>query len=207
MPTWATGHCLRLPPGAVHDGVELVQDDREPCSNIRFQDDASGFDGVEVHAANGYLLEQFMKDGANDRADWYGGSIRNRCHLALEPGGGGRRDGRGRRRLRRRAPLPVRRRDSDPDALGAHMALELSRRGVLYCDAVGPEMVPDAAEAEGGGKMVMLHRVHAMREAFWGGTFMVGGGYGWEEGDAAAAGGYADLVSYDRLFLANSNIS
>ncbi|KAL6652679.1 hypothetical protein ACP70R_011604 [Stipagrostis hirtigluma subsp. patula] len=150
---------------------------------------------------------QFMKDGANDRDDEYGGSLRNRCRMALEVVDAVSAEvGAGRVGVRvspYAAALGCR--DSDPDALGAHVARELSRRGVLYCSAVEPEMVPDAVEG-GRGKMVIPHRLHAMREAFRGGTFMVGGGYGREEGGAAVAGGYADLVAYGRLFLANPDL-
>ncbi|SUE06751.1 N-ethylmaleimide reductase [Pantoea agglomerans] len=48
----------------------------------------AGFDGVEIHGANGYLLEQFLKDGANQRTDEYGGSVENRARLLLEVVGG-----------------------------------------------------------------------------------------------------------------------
>ena len=48
---------------------------------------AAGFDGVEIHGGHGYLIEQFMKDGSNDRADEYGGSLENRCRFAVEVAG------------------------------------------------------------------------------------------------------------------------
>lgn len=166
----------------------------------------AGFDGVELHAANGYLLDQFMKDGVNDRADGYGGSLENRCRLALEvvdaltdqigPYSVGVR----------LSPYSgcLGCRDSDPDELAVYMARELNRRDVLYLNVVEPEM---ASEDDGGalGVGVVSHRLQAMRDTF-DGTLMVGGGYGREEGNCAIAEEYADLVAYGRLFLANPDL-
>uniref|UniRef100_A0A0E0DER6 NADH:flavin oxidoreductase/NADH oxidase N-terminal domain-containing protein n=1 Tax=Oryza meridionalis TaxID=40149 RepID=A0A0E0DER6_9ORYZ len=166
----------------------------------------AGFDGVEVHAANGFLLDQFMKDGVNARADEYGGGVASRCRFALEVVDAVAAEaGAGRTGVRL---SPYSRcldcADSDPDALAAHMARELSARGVLYCNVVEPEMV--ATPADGGGETMRIpHRLRAVREAF-AGTLMVGGGYDREEGNWAVAGGYADLVVYGRLFLANPDL-
>lgn len=167
----------------------------------------AGFDGVEVHAANGYLLDQFMKDGVNDRADEYGGSLSNRCRFALEvvdavvdevgP------DHVGVRLSPYSTWLSCR--DSDPDALAAYMSRELSRRDVLYLNVVEPEMA-FAEDADGGeARRVIPHRLHGMREAFEG-TLMAGGGYDRKEGNWAVAQGYADMVVYGRLFLANPDL-
>uniref|UniRef100_J3LY79 NADH:flavin oxidoreductase/NADH oxidase N-terminal domain-containing protein n=1 Tax=Oryza brachyantha TaxID=4533 RepID=J3LY79_ORYBR len=154
----------------------------------------AGFDGVEVHAANGFLLDQFMKDGVNGRADEYGGSLENRCRFALEvvdavvaevgPDHTGVR------------LSPFSRcldcADSDPDALAVHMARELNARDVLYCNVVEPELAAAAANSGGAGTRVP-HRLRGVREAF-DGTLMVGGGDDRAEGDWAVADGYADPV-------------
>src|ERR1700693_4105772 len=58
----------------------IVEQFRQGADNAK----AAGFDGVELHGANGYLLDQFLRDGANRRTDAYGGSIRNRARLPLE---------------------------------------------------------------------------------------------------------------------------
>ena len=79
-PSWNT--CDTSMPRAL-DAAELpgiVQDYRHAARNAI----ACGFDGVEIHAANGYLLEQFLKTGANQRSDDYGGSLKNRSRLLLE---------------------------------------------------------------------------------------------------------------------------
>uniref|UniRef100_A0A0D9W5F9 NAC domain-containing protein n=1 Tax=Leersia perrieri TaxID=77586 RepID=A0A0D9W5F9_9ORYZ len=161
----------------------------------------AGFDGVEIHGAHGFLLEQFMKDNANDRTDEYGGSLQNRCRFALEVvdavASEVGSDSVGIRLSPYASYLSCY--DSDPDALGVYMAQELDKRGILYCSAVEPEMIMV------DGKMRIPHRLHDMRKAFRR-TFMVGGGYGREEGNRAVADGYADMVVYGRLFLANPDL-
>lgn len=64
----------------LHEIPGIIDDFRKASANAI----AAGFDGVEIHGANGYLLEQFLKDGANQRADEYGGSVENRARLLLE---------------------------------------------------------------------------------------------------------------------------
>ncbi|KAK3164378.1 hypothetical protein QOZ80_1AG0016830 [Eleusine coracana subsp. coracana] len=178
----------------------------------------AGFDGVEIHAANGYLIDQFMKDSVNDRMDAYGGSLENRCRFATkvieaiadEVGPG---------------PVGVRLSpfadymecsDSDPEALALHVIrTTLNPLGVLYCHAVEPRMRVNPDD----GKLTLPHMLLPFRRAFQG-TFLVNGGYDPEEGDAAVANGgydpeegdaavakgYADLVAYGRLFLANPDL-
>ncbi|KAF0890241.1 hypothetical protein E2562_002659 [Oryza meyeriana var. granulata] len=161
----------------------------------------AGFDGVEINGAHGFLLEQFMKDGVNDRTDEYGGSLQNRCRFALEVVEAVAAEvGSDRVGLRLSPYISyLGCYDSDPDALGIYMAQELDKRGVLYCSAVEPEMIMV------DGEMKIPHRLHGMRKAFKG-MFMVGGGYDREEGNRAVAEGYADMVVYGRLFLANPDL-
>lgn len=85
------------------------------------------------------------------------------------------------------------------------MARELGSRGVLYCNVVEPEMVATPAEGGSGGRRCGSAPAARRAEAF-AGTLMVGGGYDREEGNWAVAGGYADLVVYGRLFLANPDL-
>jgi 12-oxophytodienoic acid reductase len=89
--------------------------------------------------------------------------------------------------------------DSNPDTLGVYMAQELNKHSIMYCSAVEPEMVTV------DGKMQIPHRLHEMRKAF-NGTFMVDGGYDRVEGSRVVADGYADMVVYGRLFLANPDL-
>nr|QHA94738.1 12-oxo-phytodienoic acid reductase [Saccharum hybrid cultivar] len=161
----------------------------------------AGFDGVEIHGAHGFLLEQFMKDSVNDRTDKYGGSIQNHCRFALEVVDAVVAEIGSDRVGIRLSPYAnyLGCHDSDPDRLGVYMAQELNRYNILYCSAVEPEMVMV------DGKMKISYRLHEMRKAFKG-TFMVGGGYDREEGNRVVADGYADMVVYGRLFLANPDL-
>uniref|UniRef100_A0A0E0KR24 NADH:flavin oxidoreductase/NADH oxidase N-terminal domain-containing protein n=1 Tax=Oryza punctata TaxID=4537 RepID=A0A0E0KR24_ORYPU len=168
----------------------------------------AGFDGVEIHGAHGFLLEQFMKDGVNDRTDEYGGSLQNRCRFALEVVDAVSAEVGSDRVGFRISPYISYYgcHDSDPDALGVYMAQELDRRRVLYCSAVEPEMVAAATDGETTMRRIIPHRLHGMREAFRRGMFMVGGGYDREAGNRAVASGYADMVVFGRLFLANPDL-
>ncbi|XP_073004064.1 putative 12-oxophytodienoate reductase 11 [Typha latifolia] len=161
----------------------------------------AGFDGVEIHGAHGYLIDQFMKDQVNDRTDKYGGSLENRCRFALEiveavvDEVGADRVG------IRLSPYAnyMESGDSNPEALGLYMVNSLNKFGILYCHMVEPRMV------KVGEKFVTPHSLLPMRNVFKG-TFIAVGGYDREEGNKAIADGYADLVAYGRLFLANPDL-
>ncbi|PVH35363.1 hypothetical protein PAHAL_7G162700 [Panicum hallii] len=161
----------------------------------------AGFDGVEIHGAHGYLIDQFLKDGVNDRADAYGGSLANRCRFALEVVAAVAREvGAGRVGVRL-SPYTeyMDAADSDPDVLGLHMARALGDMGVLYLHAVEPRMLRPLERGE------TKHSLRRMRDAFRG-TFIVAGAYTREDGNHAVANEYADLVAYGRLFLANPDL-
>jgi len=161
----------------------------------------AGFDGVEIHGAHGYLIDQFLKDGVNDRADAYGGGLAGRCRFALEVVAAVAREvGAGRVGVRL-SPYTEHMGavDSDPDALGLHMARALGGMGVLYLHAVEPRMVRPYERGE------TRRSLRPMRDAFKG-TFIVAGAYTREDGSRAVADGYADLVAYGRLFLANPDL-
>nr|CAB3469996.1 unnamed protein product [Digitaria exilis] len=176
----------------------IVDDFRRAARNAI----VAGFDGVEIHGAHGYLLEQFMKDSANDRDDEYGGSLENRCRFAVEVVDaivdevGANRVG-----IRLSPFLDYKDCvDSDPVALGSYMIQQLNKhQGFLYCHMVEPRM------AIVDGRRQIPHRFMPFREAF-NGTFIAAAGYDREEGDKVVAEGYTDLVAYGRLFLANPDL-
>ncbi|XP_038989522.1 putative 12-oxophytodienoate reductase 11 isoform X1 [Phoenix dactylifera] len=161
----------------------------------------AGFDGVEIHGAHGYLVDQFLKDQVNDRTDQYGGSLENRCRFALEivqavvDEIGADSVG---IRLSPYADY-MESRDSDPGALGLYMVNSLNKFGISYCHMIEPRMV------KVGEKVETPHSLLPMRKAFKG-TFIVAGGYDREEGNKVVSSGYADLVAYGRLFLANPDL-
>ncbi|KAJ1258589.1 hypothetical protein BS78_10G087400 [Paspalum vaginatum] len=176
----------------------IVDDFRRAAQNAI----EAGFDGVEVHGAHGYLLEQFMKDGVNDRDDEYGGSLENRCRLAVEVVAAVVREVGAHRVGVRLSPFVdfVDCVDSNPVALGEYMVRQLNvHEGLLYCHMVEPRM------ANVQGRMQIPHRLLPFRKAFKG-TFIAAGGYDREEGNKVVADGYTDLVAYGRLFLANPDL-
>ncbi|CAI9266336.1 unnamed protein product [Lactuca saligna] len=161
----------------------------------------AGFDGVEIHGANGYIIDQFLKDQVNDRTDEYGGTLENRCRFALEIVEavaneiGGDRVG---IRLSTFANY-MECEDSNPEALGLYMANALNKYEILYLHVIEPRMVEVDTLYE------TPHSTLPMRKAFKG-TFISAGGYKRDDGINAVADGKADLVAFGRLFLANPDL-
>ncbi|KAK3200340.1 hypothetical protein Dsin_023755 [Dipteronia sinensis] len=176
---------------------QIVNDFRVAAKNAI----EAGFDGVEIHGAHGYLIDQFLKDEVNDRTDQYGGSIENRCRFALEIVEAIANEIGAHRVGIRLSPFAnyMESGDSNPEALGLYMAKSLNKYGILYCHMVEPRMKTVAE------KFDTPYSLLPMRKAF-NGTFLVAGGYGREDGNKAVAEGYADLVVYGRIFLANPDL-
>lgn len=176
----------------------LVEDYRKAARNAI----AAGFDGVEVHGANTYLLEQFLRDSVNDRSGPYGGSIPNRARLLLEVVRAVAGEiGAGRTGLRLSplttfaAPL-----DSNPQALYGYVVEQVAPLGLAYLHVIegetgGPRQ-PEGAPA---------FDYEALRRAF-GGTWMVNNGYSGASAEAAVASGHADLVAFGRPFISNPDL-
>jgi len=161
----------------------------------------AGFDGVEIHGAHGYLLDQFMKDSINNRIDQYGGTLENRCRFPLEVVEAVANEIGAERVGIRLSPFAqfLESSDSDPEALGLYMAEALNRYNILYAHYVEPRLVT-TFEPVATNKSLL-----PMRKAFKG-SFLVAGGYDREDGNAAIASGKADLVVYGRIFLANPDL-
>lgn len=161
----------------------------------------AGFDGVEIHGAHGYLIDQFLKDQVNDRTDQYGGSLENRCRFALEIVEAIVNEIGADKVGIRLSPFAnyMEAGDSNPEALGLYIAKSLNKYGILYCHMVEPRMI------KVGEKKECPHTLLPMRKAF-NGTFIAAGGYDRDEGNKAIAEGYADLIAYGRIFLANPDL-
>uniref|UniRef100_A0A2N9GDE5 NADH:flavin oxidoreductase/NADH oxidase N-terminal domain-containing protein n=1 Tax=Fagus sylvatica TaxID=28930 RepID=A0A2N9GDE5_FAGSY len=161
----------------------------------------AGFDGVEIHGAHGYLIDQFMKDQVNDRTDQYGGSLENRCRFALEVVEAVANEIGADRVGIRLSPFAdyMESGDSDPKALGLYMAESLNKYGILYCHMVEPRMKTVGEISDSPNSLV------PMRKALKG-SFFVAGGYDREDGNKAIAEDRADLVVFGRLFLANPDL-
>uniref|UniRef100_A0A9I9CTK6 NADH:flavin oxidoreductase/NADH oxidase N-terminal domain-containing protein n=1 Tax=Cucumis melo TaxID=3656 RepID=A0A9I9CTK6_CUCME len=178
------------------DGPSIQNSSEKRVLNARV-----GFDGVEIHGAHGYLIEQFMKDQVNDRTDQYGGSLENRCRFALEVVEAVVNEIGGDRVGIRLSPFAdfMEAGDSNPKALGVYMAESLNKYGILYCHMVEPRM-RNVLE-----KVQCPHSLLPMRKAF-NGTFIAAGGYDKEDGNKTIAENRADLIAYGRWFLANPDL-
>ena len=159
----------------------------------------AGFDGVEVHSANGYLLDQFLQDGINQRTDGYGGSIENRTRLTLEVVdrvveaiGAGRV---GIRLSPRGQANDIK--DSDPAALFGHLYTELDKRGLAYLHIV--ETFDGKPDTE-GEKLIKDLRAH------WTGFYIANGNYDGTSGEKVLASGHAHAVAIGKPFIANPDL-
>ncbi|XP_027355030.1 putative 12-oxophytodienoate reductase 11 [Abrus precatorius] len=161
----------------------------------------AGFDGVEIHGAHGFLIDQFLKDQVNNRTDKYGGSLENRCRFALEVVEAVVQEIGADRVGMRLSPFSDYNEcvDSNPEALGLYMVKSLNKHGVLYCHMVEPRWDISGENKESPYSLV------PMKKAF-SGTFIVAGGYDREEGNRAVIENRTNLVAYGRLFLANPDL-
>ncbi|HEY8383656.1 MAG TPA: alkene reductase [Microvirga sp.] len=158
----------------------------------------AGFDAVEIHAANGYLLDQFMKDGSNKRTDAYGGSIANRARLTLEATEAVLKVwDRGRVGIRLSPALVNDAADSDPQATFAHVVEGLDRLGLGYIHVI--------EGATGGDRNAVDVDYGALRRSFRG-AYMANNGYTRETAADALAQGRADLVAFGRAYIANPDL-
>jgi N-ethylmaleimide reductase len=173
----------------------IVDDFGAATGNAR----AAGFDGVEIHAASGYLIDQFLRDGSNRRDDRYGGSIVNRTRFLLEvmeaAVAAWSADAVG---VRLSPWLDFNdMRDSDPPALFLHAVRAVSRFGLAYLHLVEP--------ADAGDQNAPRHLAPAIRRAFQG-PLMLNEGYDRHRAERAVARGDADLIAFGAAFLANPDL-
>jgi N-ethylmaleimide reductase len=165
----------------------------------------AGFDGVELHAANGYLLDQFLQDGSNHRTDAYGGSIEKRCKLVLEI----LHDiipvwGRGRVGIRL-SPYGAFNdmKDSDPVKLFTYLIEKLNPLNLSYLHLIEPRATSAggsdhiAEEAPSTGKL--------FRKLFKG-KVILAGGFNKDNATTAIEQGEADAVAFGRIFISNPDL-
>ena len=183
-------------PGIVHDFAVAAREAVE----------SAGFDGVELHAANGYLLDQFLKTGANQRQDDYGGSIENRARLTLECAravvdavGGGKVG------IRISPVTPANDiEDADPQPLFEYLMQQLAPLGLAYIHVIGGQT---------GGARELVERPfdylalkNSYRQAGGNGAWMVNNGYDAALASQAVESGYADAVAFGKAFIANPDL-
>lgn len=173
----------------------IVNDFRQAAANAI----AAGFDGVEIHGANGYLLDQFAKDGANLRTDTYGGSVENRARLLLEVTAavvdeiGAERTG-----VRISPVSPAGGiSSSDPQAQFDYIVEQLDALGIGYLHVV--------EGATGGPRNVTPFDFDSLRRRFKN-TYIANNGYDLELATTRLTEGKADLFAFGRPFIANPDL-
>jgi N-ethylmaleimide reductase len=179
-----------------HEIADIVEDYRRAAANAK----AVGFDGVELHGANGYLVDQFLRDKTNRRTDRYGGSALNRARFLLDATEalvgewGAERVG-----VRLAPTNPFNDiADSHPAATFAVAVGELNRFGLGYLHIVEP--LPSDPVADGELPDIAFFR------RLWRGTLIGNKGYDLPRANAALAERRVDLVSFAALFLANPDL-
>src|SRR3954468_22053835 len=181
--------------------AEIVAAYRQAARNAK----AAGFDGVEVHGANGYLVEQFLQSRSNQRTDRYGGSIENRARFLLEVTqavidvyGGGRVGG-------GLAPFGIANGsgEAEPMPLYTYAVEALNKLGIAYLHPIEPR-------SSGAGRAdVNWQNVPSAMTLFrplWKGVLIAAGGFVGDTANAAIADGHADAIAFGRYFISNPDL-
>ena len=180
---------------------DVVESFRQGAKNAL----AAGFDGVEIHGANGYLIEQFLQSHTNLRSDRYGGSIENRARLLLEitqavtEVWGSNRVG------VRLSPYGVANGsgEADPMPLYSHVIQALDPLGLAYLHFIEPR-------SSGAGRAEVNHQnvpqAMVLFRPLWRGVLITAGGFSGESADAAIAAGHADAIAFGRIFISNPDL-
>jgi N-ethylmaleimide reductase len=205
----ATDHLVNTPSGwaqpSPHRALDIseipgiIEDYRRAAERAK----AAGFDGVELHAANGYLQDQFLQDGINHRTDAYGGSIENRSRFLLETVEAIVSVWGGNRVAVRIAPSGSWNgvSDSSPQALFAHVAEQLNRFGLAYLHIVEPRVKGNIVLVEGQAPVA----AEQLRRIFKG-KIVSAGGYEPATAEEIVDQGDADAVAFGRHFIANPDL-
>ncbi|RMN18380.1 hypothetical protein ALQ63_04037 [Serratia plymuthica] len=174
---------------------DIIEDFRKASANAI----AAGFDGVEIHGANGYLLEQFLKDGANQRTDEYGGSIENRARLLLEVVAAVKDEIGAERTGVRISPVSPANAISisDPQPQYDYLVEQLDALGIVYLHVV--------EGATGGPRDVSPFDYGSLRRRFKN-TYIGNNGYDLALASSQLAEGKADLFAFGRPFIANPDL-
>ncbi len=164
----------------------------------------AGFDGVELHAANGYLFDQFLQDGSNKRTDIYGGSFENRFRFlrqvteAMISVWGKDRVG---VRLGPSGNFGDMS-DQNPEALFTYVTQELAKLGIGHLHLIEPRILGNEADQS---KTADVVAAKALRPHFPN-MIIAAGGFDGESAEAVVASGDADLVAFGRHFIANPDL-
>jgi N-ethylmaleimide reductase len=187
-----------LETGEISDVIEAY---RQGAKNAL----AAGFDGVEIHGANGYLIEQFLQSNSNLRTDQYGGPIENRVRFLMEVTRavidvwGADRVG------VRLSPYGVANGSGEPDPmpLYTHAIQSLDPLGLAYLHFIEPR-------SSGAGRAEVNHQnvpsAMVLFRPMWNGVLITAGGFTGETADAAILAGHADAIAFGRIFISNPDL-
>jgi N-ethylmaleimide reductase len=179
----------------------IVEAFRQAASNAM----QAGFDGVEIHGANGYLIEQFLQSRSNLRTDQYGGSIENRARFLMEITQavigvwGANRVG------VRLSPYGIANDsgEADPMPLYTHVVEALNPLGLAYLHFIEPR-------SSGAGRAEVNHQnvpsAMVLFRPIWKGVLITAGGFTGETAEAAIAEGHADAIAFGRIFISNPDL-
>ena len=165
----------------------------------------AGFDGVEIHGANGYLLEQFLQSRTNQRTDRYGGSIENRCRLMLEVTAAIVAAIGADRTAIRLSPYGIANDsgEADPMPLYSHLVGELNTFGLAYLHLIEPR-------ASGSGQRDVDHKDvpsgAVLFRPLWKGPLITAGNFTADSAAEMVAAGHADAIAFGRYFIANPDL-
>lgn len=203
------GHLVSAPGGwvqpsphralAVNEIAGIVEDYREAAKRAQ----QAGFEGVELHSANGYLVDQFLQDGSNKRTDEYGGSIENRSRFLLEVVGA-LVSVWGQDRVALRIGPDGKwndMSDSDPRALFTYVAEQLNRFKLAYLHVIEPRVKGDVVIHKGQGPVA----AEQLRKVFHG-KIVAAGGFEPDTAEAAVESEVADAVTFGRYFISNPDL-
>lgn len=174
----------------------IVAEFRQAATNAR----SAGFDGIEIHGANGYLLDQFLESGTNDRSDRYGGSIENRSRLLFEVISAITEVWESNRVGVRLSPGGTFNDmcDSRPQETFGYVIKRLATLNLAYLHLVEPSPPQ--------GERPMPDLTARYFRQFYPGTLIVAGGYTQEKANTVLREGVADLVAFGQLFIANPDL-
>jgi N-ethylmaleimide reductase len=183
---------------------EIVEEFRKGAENAK----KAGFDGLELHGANGYLVDQFLKSCSNQRTDEYGGSIQNRCRFLLEV-----MDALisvfGKDRVGIKLSPSNRYNDmydSDPINLYKYLLQELSKKGIAFVEMVQSADSPYFPNFYGVKETDQIADTIKEFKSSYSGTYMANNNYSFETATTLVSSNGADLVSFGRFFLANPDL-
>jgi len=165
----------------------------------------AGFDGVEIHGANGYLIEQFLQSRTNLRSDRYGGSIENRARFLMDITHAVIEIWEASRVGVRLSPYGIANDsgEADPMPLYSHVVQALNPLGLAYLHFVEPR-------SSGAGRAEVNHQnvpsAMVLFRPIWRGVLMTAGGFSGETAEAAIAAGHADAIAFGRIFISNPDL-